>query len=139
MIMRLISPSWTISISRQRTNRLSTWDNQLRDSESFEDEQGNNPFTRKSGSKSTTPVLDNYGRDVTRLAEEGKLDPIVGVNRRLRVSQIPSRRKNNPILIGEPGVGKTAIVEGLALRIMQKRVSRTLLTKELWCWIWLPW
>lgn len=64
------------------------------DSESFEDEQGNNPFTRKSGSKSTTPVLDNYGRDVTRLAEEGKLDPIVGREQEIeRVSQILSRRK----------------------------------------------
>lgn len=103
------------------------------DSESFEDEQGNNPFTRKSGSKSTTPVLDNYGRDVTRLAEEGKLDPIVGREQEIeRVSQILSRRKkNNPILIGEPGVGKTAIVEGLALRIMQKRVSRTLFNKRI--------
>lgn len=103
------------------------------ESDSFEEEQSSNPFTKKSGGKSTTPVLDNYGRDVTRLAEEGKLDPIVGREQEIeRVSQILSRRKkNNPILIGEPGVGKTAIVEGLALRIMQKRVSRTLFNKRI--------
>lgn len=82
--------------------------------------------------KSRTPVLDNFGRDVTRLAEEGKLDPIIGRDVEIeRVSQILSRRKkNNPILIGEPGVGKTAIVEGLALRILQKKVSRTLFNKR---------
>lgn len=82
--------------------------------------------------KSRTPVLDNFGRDVSRLAEEGKLDPIIGREVEIeRVSQILSRRKkNNPILIGEPGVGKTAIVEGLALRIMQKKVSRTLFNKR---------
>ncbi|MEO6190503.1 MAG: ATP-dependent Clp protease ATP-binding subunit [Saprospiraceae bacterium] len=103
------------------------------ESESFEDEQGSNPFTKKSGSKSSTPVLDNYGRDITRLAEDGKLDPIIGREMEIeRVSQILSRRKkNNPILIGEPGVGKTAIVEGLALRIMQKKVSRTLFNKRI--------
>ncbi len=103
------------------------------ESDAFEEEQGSNPFSKKSGTKSSTPVLDNYGRDVTRLAEEGKLDPIVGREQEIeRVSQILSRRKkNNPILIGEPGVGKTAIVEGLALRIMQKRVSRTLFNKRI--------
>ncbi|HRO73482.1 MAG TPA: Clp protease N-terminal domain-containing protein [Saprospiraceae bacterium] len=87
---------------------------------------------RKSSSKSRTPVLDNFGRDVSRLAEEGKLDPIIGREVEIeRVSQILSRRKkNNPILIGEPGVGKTAIVEGLALRIVQKKVSRTLFNKR---------
>ncbi|MCC6815721.1 MAG: ATP-dependent Clp protease ATP-binding subunit [Saprospiraceae bacterium] len=103
------------------------------ESDSFDEEQSANPFTKKAIGKSTTPVLDNYGRDVTRLAEEGKLDPIVGREQEIeRVSQILSRRKkNNPILIGEPGVGKTAIVEGLALRIMQKRVSRTLFNKRI--------
>ncbi len=87
----------------------------------------------KGSSKSRTPVLDNFGRDVTKLAEEGKLDPIIGRNEEIeRVSQILSRRKkNNPILIGEPGVGKTAIVEGLALRIIQKKVSRTLFNKRI--------
>lgn len=88
--------------------------------------------TRKSAGKSRTPVLDNFGRDVSRLAEEGKLDPIIGREVEIeRVSQILSRRKkNNPILIGEPGVGKTAIVEGLALRIIQRKVSRTLFNKR---------
>ncbi len=88
--------------------------------------------TRKSSGKSRTPVLDNFGRDVSRLAEEGKLDPIIGRDVEIeRVSQILSRRKkNNPILIGEPGVGKTAIVEGLALRILQRKVSRTLFHKR---------
>ncbi len=82
--------------------------------------------------KSKTPVLDNFGRDITRLAENGSLDPIVGRENEIeRVSQILSRRKkNNPILIGEPGVGKTAIVEGLALRIIQRKVSRVLFDKR---------
>jgi len=83
--------------------------------------------------KSKTPVLDNFGRDVTKAAEEGNLDPIVGRETEIeRVSQILSRRKkNNPILIGEPGVGKTAIVEGLALRIIQRKVSRVLFNKRI--------
>src|ERR1700761_8689293 len=82
--------------------------------------------------KSKTPVLDNFGRDITKLAEMGSLDPIVGREEEIeRVSQILSRRKkNNPILIGEPGVGKTAIVEGLALRIVQRKVSRVLFDKR---------
>jgi ATP-dependent Clp protease ATP-binding subunit ClpC len=87
----------------------------------------------KTAAKSRTPVLDNFGRDITKMAEENKLDPIIGRETEIeRVSQILSRRKkNNPILIGEPGVGKTAIVEGLALRIQQKKVSRTLFGKRL--------
>lgn len=98
-----------------------------------EDDDHGARMQRKSGSKSRTPVLDNFGRDVTKLAEEGKLDPIIGRETEIeRVSQILSRRKkNNPILIGEPGVGKTAIVEGLALRIIQKKVSRTLFNKRI--------
>ena len=85
-----------------------------------------------AGAKSKTPVLDNFGRDITKLAEVGNLDPIVGREAEIeRVSQILSRRKkNNPILIGEPGVGKTAIVEGLALRIVQRKVSRVLFDKR---------
>lgn len=89
--------------------------------------------TRRSGdSKSKTPVLDNFGRDLTKLAEDNKLDPIVGREKEIeRVSQILSRRKkNNPILIGEPGVGKSAIAEGLALRIVQRKVSRVLFSKR---------
>ncbi len=84
-------------------------------------------------SKSKTPVLDNFGRDLTNLAEEGKLDPIVGRAKEIeRVCQILSRRKkNNPILIGEPGVGKSAIAEGLALRIIQRKVSRVLFNKRI--------
>jgi ATP-dependent Clp protease ATP-binding subunit ClpC len=85
-----------------------------------------------AATKSKTPVLDNFGRDITKLAESGTLDPIVGREKEIeRVSQILSRRKkNNPILIGEPGVGKTAIVEGLALRIVQRKVSRVLFDKR---------
>ena len=87
---------------------------------------------KKGVEKSRTPVLDNFGRDLTKLAEENKLDPIVGREKEIeRVAQILSRRKkNNPILIGEPGVGKTAIAEGLALRIIQKKVSRVLFGKR---------
>jgi ATP-dependent Clp protease ATP-binding subunit ClpC len=86
-----------------------------------------------SESKSKTPVLDNFGRDITRAAEEGRLDPIVGRQKELeRIAQVLSRRKkNNPILIGEPGVGKSAIAEGLALRIVQRKVSRALFNKRI--------
>ncbi len=101
---------------------------------SYEEEGEKGQFGSKRGaSKSRTPVLDNFGRDITRLAEEDKLDPIIGRENEIeRVSQILSRRKkNNPILIGEPGVGKTAIVEGLALRIMQRKVSRNLFNKRI--------
>ncbi|MDR6968068.1 ATP-dependent Clp protease ATP-binding subunit ClpC [Flavobacterium arsenatis] len=109
--------------------------------ESFNDDSGqddslkegsfNNPAS-KSNKKSKTPVLDNFGRDLTEMAEEGKLDPVVGREKEIeRVSQILSRRKkNNPLLIGEPGVGKSAIAEGLALRIIQKKVSRILFNKR---------
>jgi len=86
----------------------------------------------KGSEKSRTPVLDNFGRDLTKLAEDDKLDPIIGREKEIeRVAQVLSRRKkNNPILIGEPGVGKTAIAEGLALRISQKKVSRILFGKR---------
>ena len=92
---------------------------------------GNNPKSGTTG-KSTTPVLDNFGVDITQAAEEGTLDPIVGRETEIeRLAQILSRRKkNNPILIGEPGVGKSAIVEGLALRITQRKVSRVLFDKR---------
>ena len=87
---------------------------------------------KKVDSKSKTPVLDTYSRDLTKMAEESKLDPIVGREKEIeRVSQILSRRKkNNPILIGEPGVGKSSIAEGLALRIVQRKVSRILFNKR---------
>lgn len=92
-----------------------------------------NSSGQKGNKKSKTPVLDNFGRDLTKLAEENKLDPVVGREKEIeRVSQILSRRKkNNPLLIGEPGVGKSAIAEGLALRIMNKKVSRILYGKRL--------
>jgi ATP-dependent Clp protease ATP-binding subunit ClpC len=101
--------------------------------EEEEESQGGRYQQRKGSTKSRTPVLDNFGRDITKLAEEDKLDPIIGRENEIeRVSQILSRRKkNNPILIGEPGVGKTAIVEGLALRINQRKVSRTLFNKRI--------
>ncbi|MGS0526966.1 ATP-dependent Clp protease ATP-binding subunit [Zobellia nedashkovskayae] len=87
---------------------------------------------QKGNKKSKTPVLDNFGRDLTLMAEEDKLDPVVGRDKEIeRVSQILSRRKkNNPLLIGEPGVGKSAIAEGLALRIINKKVSRILYNKR---------
>ncbi len=92
---------------------------------------GSGAETRK-GEKSKTPVLDNFGRDLTKLAMEDKLDPIIGREKEIeRVAQVLARRKkNNPVLIGEPGVGKTAIAEGLALRIVQKKVSRVLHNKR---------
>ncbi|MFN3342001.1 MAG: ATP-dependent Clp protease ATP-binding subunit [Flavobacteriales bacterium] len=100
-----------------------------------DDENAGDSFSqsqRRTDSKSKTPVLDNFGRDLTKAAEDGKLDPIVGREQEIeRVCQILSRRKkNNPILIGEPGVGKSAIAEGLALRIVQRKVSRVLFNKR---------
>ena len=115
------------------------------DEDEEEDEIQNQPSTGNSQSGATqqtrstqkkptndTPVLDNFGTDMTRAAEEGKLDPVVGRIKEIeRLAQILSRRKkNNPILIGEPGVGKSAIVEGLALRIVEKKVSRILFDKR---------
>jgi ATP-dependent Clp protease ATP-binding subunit ClpC len=100
--------------------------------EDFKDEESFTAPKKVSDIKSKTPVLDNFGRDLTRMAEDGKLDAIVGREKEIeRVSQILSRRKkNNPILIGEPGVGKSAIAEGLALRIVQRKVSRVLFNKR---------
>src|SRR5690554_289694 len=106
------------------------------DEDATADDSGkSNPFSGasgKTGKKSKTPVLDNFGRDLTEMAEQGKLDPVVGREKEIeRVSQILSRRKkNNPLLIGEPGVGKSAIAEGLALRIINKKVSRILYNKR---------
>jgi len=102
------------------------------DEEQDESRSFSSSMKKMSDSKSRTPVLDNFGRDLTRAAEEGRLDPIVGREKELeRIAQILSRRKkNNPILIGEPGVGKSAIAEGLALRIIQRKVSRALFNKR---------
>ncbi|MDO6761571.1 ATP-dependent Clp protease ATP-binding subunit [Tamlana sp. 2_MG-2023] len=100
--------------------------------DSAKDNIFNTPTGSKTNKKSKTPVLDNFGRDLTALAEEGKLDPVVGREKEIqRVSQVLSRRKkNNPLLIGEPGVGKSAIAEGLALRIIKRKVSRILFNKR---------
>lgn len=102
------------------------------DDEREDFEQMRKPTGNLGGSKSKTPTLDNFGRDLTSLARDGKLDPVIGREKEIeRVSQILSRRKkNNPLLIGEPGVGKSAIAEGLALRIQQKKVSRVLYGKR---------
>ena len=108
-------------------------------SDESDDDNRKNPFESSKSSKSSTskksktPVLDNFGSDLTAMAIEGKLDPVVGREKEIeRVSQILSRRKkNNPLLIGEPGVGKSAIAEGLALRIIQRKVSRILYDKRL--------
>ena len=99
----------------------------------FEDDYEETPSEssyRKTGGK--TPILDQYSRDLTEMALKGELDPIIGRDEEIeRVSQILSRRKkNNPVLIGDPGVGKSAIAEGLALKIVQRKVSRTLLNKR---------
>ncbi len=116
-------------------SKKNTDDNDFEDS-NFESRESKNLNINKSNKrkiKSKTPVLNNFGRDLTILAEEGKLDPVIGREKEIeRVSQILSRRKkNNPLLIGEPGVGKSAIAEGLALRIIQKKVSRVLFDKQI--------
>ena len=109
--------------------------NMLQRPQNPQNQGGNTQQTRTTQQKKTandTPILDNFGTDLTRAAEEGKLDPVVGREKEIeRVAQILSRRKkNNPVLIGEPGVGKSAIVEGLALRIVEKKVSRILFNKR---------
>ena len=116
------------------TNFSSKPKSEISDSDSDDEEFFSNKPKRSSRNiKSSTPVLDNFGRDLTKMASEEKLDPIVGRKKEIeRVSQILSRRKkNNPILIGEPGVGKSAIAEGLALRIVQRKVSRVLFNKRI--------
>lgn len=134
------------TVKEQYTAMMTNEDDYLENlpkAESFNDDSGqddslkenafNNPSSgNKTNKKSKTPVLDNFGRDLTEMAEEGKLDPVVGREKEIeRVSQILSRRKkNNPLLIGEPGVGKSAIAEGLALRIIKKKVSRNLFNKR---------
>lgn len=116
----------TYDVTRAELNEM------LSSKESKEPFRGTPPLTEKKIEKTKTPVLDNFGRDLTRLANEDKLDPVVGREKEIeRVAQILSRRKkNNPVLIGEPGVGKTAIAEGLALRIVQKKVPRILQDKR---------
>ncbi|OIQ28569.1 MAG: Clp protease ClpC [Bacteroidetes bacterium MedPE-SWsnd-G2] len=107
-------------------------DDELQENDDSKKNPFGQPASSKQNKKSKTPVLDNFGRDLTVMAEEGKLDPVVGREKEIqRVSQILSRRKkNNPLLIGEPGVGKSAIAEGLALRIVKRKVSRILFNKR---------
>jgi ATP-dependent Clp protease ATP-binding subunit ClpC len=102
------------------------------DDDDDDDKSSYSSGNKKTDAKTKTPVLDTYSRDLTKMAEEGKLDPIVGREKEIeRVSQILARRKkNNPILIGEPGVGKSSVAEGLALRIIQRKVSRILFNKR---------
>lgn len=131
-----VKEQYLLLIDNQEENMLED----LPRAESYNDNPNDDPDNKdlgnfvnnKSNKKSKTPVLDNFGRDLTELAEENKLDPVVGRAKEIeRVSQILSRRKkNNPLLIGEPGVGKSAIAEGLALRIIQKKVSRVLFNKR---------
>ena len=135
------------SVYKMLTSKVSNpvTKNELRFTEDDEDDDEMKNFQSSSSSKESnnaqtatrkaandTPVLDNFGTDVTKLALDGKLDPVIGREKEIeRVAQILSRRKkNNPILIGEPGVGKSAIVEGLATRIVQKKVSRILFNKR---------
>ena len=110
----------------------SNYDDDLQDQENPGSRDRPNMTKPSANPKSKSPVLDNFGRDLTKLAAEGKLDPVVGREKEIeRVSQVLSRRKkNNPLLIGEPGVGKSAIAEGLALRIVKKKVSRVLFDKR---------
>ena len=110
----------------------SNYDDDLQDQENPGNRDRPNKTKPLANPKSKSPVLDNFGRDLTKLAAEGKLDPVVGREKEIeRVSQVLSRRKkNNPLLIGEPGVGKSAIAEGLALRIVKKKVSRVLFDKR---------
>jgi ATP-dependent Clp protease ATP-binding subunit ClpC len=115
------------------SNIIGSHNDDMEDSENDDDIFGPNTSERsKSKTRSETPVLENFGRDLTKYASEDKLDPIIGRRKEIeRVSQILSRRKkNNPILVGEPGVGKSAIAEGLAIRIVQKKVSRVLFNKR---------
>ena len=133
------------NVKEQFKNMITSSDDDFIDApkaESFSEEETNEEnentgtfgqtSSNKSNKKSKTPVLDNFGRDLTAMAEEGKLDPVVGRDKEIqRVSQILSRRKkNNPLLIGEPGVGKSAIAEGLANRIIKRKVSRILFNKR---------
>ena len=110
----------------------SNYDDDLKDQENTGGQDRVSKNKPAANPKSKSPVLDNFGRDLTKLAAEGKLDPVVGREKEIeRVSQVLSRRKkNNPLLIGEPGVGKSAIAEGLALRIVNKKVSRVLFDKR---------
>ena len=131
-----INITYEIVLEEYETNHLNITSEH--DDKSFDD-QDDDVFgpskqnIKKQKTKNDTPILDNFGRDLTQYAIEGRLDPIVGRHKEIeRVSQILSRRKkNNPILVGEPGVGKSAIAEGLAIRIIEKKISRVLFNKKI--------
>ncbi|WP_374442198.1 ATP-dependent Clp protease ATP-binding subunit [Epilithonimonas sp.] len=127
------------AVQKEYRKMLKNTDQLPQNSAYDDDEEKDEPYSQMKkptgnlgAQKSKTPTLDNFGRDLTSLARDGKLDPVIGREKEIeRVSQILSRRKkNNPLLIGEPGVGKSAIAEGLALRIQQKKVSRVLYNKR---------
>ncbi len=130
-IARQLKPETTINDSANDSNRAENKDNESDKNDSTSKEKPSSG--PKLNRRNDTPMLDKFGRDMTRAAEAGNLDPVVGREVEIeRLAQILSRRKkNNPVLIGEPGVGKSAIVEGLALRIVQRKVSRILFNKRL--------
>jgi ATP-dependent Clp protease ATP-binding subunit ClpC len=122
------------SVRKELDNIITGRPTQPSQREKAQPQSGGTGRSKKEGAeRMKTPVLDNFGRDLTKLAVEGKLDPVIGREKEIeRVAQVLSRRKkNNPVLIGEPGVGKTAVVEGLALRIIEKKVSRVLFDKRI--------
>jgi ATP-dependent Clp protease ATP-binding subunit ClpC len=125
-----------LSDEKEKSDLIRPTKAELQNEDENEEFGAEKPFgggSKKGEAKSKTPVLDNFGNDLTKAAQEKRLDPIVGRNKELeRISQVLSRRKkNNPILIGEPGVGKSAIAEGLALRIVNRQVSRVLFNKRI--------
>lgn len=132
-LIAIRSNSSETQISPDITDDISPGAPEDDDDDEFEDKGSFSNMRKPGETKSKTPVLDNFGRDITRAAEEKRLDPVVGREKELeRIAQILSRRKkNNPILIGEPGVGKSAIAEGLAIRINDRKVPRTLFSKRI--------
>jgi len=121
----------TYKIFKEKLKQIKKETNMSGIADDFNEGQGSY-YKKRKGEKTDTPILDNFGRDITKLAEQGKIDPIIGRDEEIeRVTQVLSRRKkNNPLLIGEPGVGKTAIVEGLALKIIEKKCPRVLFDKR---------
>jgi len=121
----------TYTIFKEKLKQIKKETNMSGIADDFNEGEGSY-YKKRKGEKTDTPILDNFGRDITKLAEQGKIDPIIGRDEEIeRVTQVLSRRKkNNPLLIGEPGVGKTAIVEGLALKIIEKKCPRVLFDKR---------
>ena len=130
MLLKRAGMSYDSLVSEMRHEAKREEDSMSAGTDEYDDDDDRRSSTRstKGAKASATPMLDSFGKDLTKYAQEGKLDPIVGREKELeRIAQILSRRKkNNPVLIGEPGVGKSAVAEGLAMRIVQGKVSRTL-------------